>query len=160
VPVDQRCPVTGEEPGSGRGAGRESEAAVVLVEPQDNTTCGEGRPLLRSRASREPGLVSAGVTASSTLAAVGGDTLRALQHALYRAAKASPERRFHSLRDKVYREDVLWRAWIAVRRNNGAPGIDKTTLADVEEYGVTRLLGELASELKNGSWLPCLRGKC
>jgi RNA-directed DNA polymerase len=77
-----------------------------------------------------------------------------LQHALYRAAKADPERRFHSLRDKVYREDVLQRAWIAVRRNNGAPGIDKTTLADVEEYGVTRLLGELASDLKDSSWRP------
>jgi hypothetical protein len=43
VPVDERCPITGVEPGSGRGAGRESEAAVVPVEPQDNTTCGEGR---------------------------------------------------------------------------------------------------------------------
>ena len=42
-------------------------------------------------------------------------------------------------------EDVLQRAWYAVRRNNGAPGIDKITLADVEEYGVTRLLGELAA---------------
>jgi hypothetical protein len=38
---------------------------------------------------------------------------------------------------------VLWRAWVAVRRNNGAPGIDKITLAAVGEYGVTRLLGEL-----------------
>jgi len=73
---------------------------------------------------------------------------------LYRAAKADPGRRFHALRDKVYREDVLWRAWYAVRRNNGAPGIDKTTLADVEEYGVTRLLGELASELQAGTWRP------
>jgi hypothetical protein len=62
-----------------------------------------------------------------------------LQHALYRAAKADPGRRFHALFDKVYREDVLWRGWVAVRRNNGAPGIDKTTLAQVEEYGVTRL---------------------
>jgi group II intron reverse transcriptase/maturase len=77
-----------------------------------------------------------------------------LQHVLYRAAKADPNRRFHSLRDKIYREDVLWRAWIAVRRNNGAPGIDKTTLDDVEEYGVTRLLGELASELRQGQWRP------
>jgi group II intron reverse transcriptase/maturase len=77
-----------------------------------------------------------------------------LQHVLYRAAKASPNRRFHALRDKVYREDVLWRAWVAVRRNNGAPGIDKTTLADVEEYGVTRLLGELADELRAGTWRP------
>ena len=56
--------------------------------------------------------------------------------------------------NKVYCEDVLWRAWIAVRRNNGAPGIDKITLADVEEYGVTRLLGELAAGLRAGTWRP------
>ncbi len=98
--------------------------------------------------------MSAANTARSTLAAVRGDRVRALQHVLYRAAKADPSRRFHALQDKVYREDVLWRAWVAVRRNNGAPGIDKTTLADVEEYGVARLLGELASDLKDGSWRP------
>jgi hypothetical protein len=155
VPAGQRCPITGGEPGSGRGAGRESEAAVVPVEPQDNTTCGDGkgRCFVHAHAER-PGSVSAGSTARSTLAAVRGDGVRAWQHVLYRAAKADPNRRFHALRDKVYREDVLWRAWVAVRRNNGAPGIDKTTLADVEEYGVTRLLGELASDLKDGSWRP------
>jgi group II intron reverse transcriptase/maturase len=90
--------------------------------------------------------------------AVGGrspsDPVRALQHALYRAAKADPGRRFHSLWDKVLRRDVLWRAWFAVRRNNGAPGIDKTTLADVEEYGVSRLLGELARDLRDGRYRP------
>jgi len=98
--------------------------------------------------------VSAENSARSTLAAVHGDGVRAWQHVLYRAAKADPSRRFHALRDKVYREDVLWRAWVAVRRNNGAPGIDKTTLADVEEYGVSRLLGELASQLRAGTWRP------
>jgi group II intron reverse transcriptase/maturase len=77
-----------------------------------------------------------------------------LQHALYRAAKADPGRRFHALWDKVYRRDVLRRAWITVRRNDGAPGIDATTLADVEEYGVDRLLAELAGELRNGQWRP------
>ena len=71
-----------------------------------------------------------------------------MQHTLYRAAKADPGRRFHALRDKVYRRDVLWRAWIAVRRNDGAPGIDRTTLAEVEEYGVDRLLDELAEDLR------------
>ena len=82
------------------------------------------------------------------------DPVRALQHALYRAAKADPGRRFHALWDKVYRRDVLWRAWVAVRRNNGAPGIDKITLAEVEEYGVTRLLDELAAELREGRYRP------
>jgi RNA-directed DNA polymerase len=77
-----------------------------------------------------------------------------LQHALYRAAKADPGRRFHALYDKVCRSDVLWRAWVAVRANKGAPGIDKVTLGQVEEYGVTRLLGELASELREGRYRP------
>ncbi|HUK69287.1 MAG TPA: hypothetical protein VLW50_11135 [Streptosporangiaceae bacterium] len=31
-------------------------------------------------------------------------------------------------------------------RNNGVPGIDKITLAEVAEYGTDRLLGELAAE--------------
>ena len=85
---------------------------------------------------------------------VAGDPVRALQHALYRAAKAGPGRRFHALYDKVRRRDVLRRAWVAVRSNNGAPGIDKITLAAVEEYGVSRLLGELASELKEHRYRP------
>ena len=82
------------------------------------------------------------------------DPVRVLQHALYRAAKADPGRRFHALYDKISRSDVLWRAWVKVRTNNGAPGIDKTTLAAVEEYGVTRLLDELASELREGRYRP------
>ncbi|MGH8775860.1 MAG: group II intron reverse transcriptase/maturase [Jiangellaceae bacterium] len=48
----------------------------------------------------------------------------------------------------------MWRAWVAVRRNNGAPGIDATTLAEVEEYGVPRLLDELAGDLREGRWRP------
>ncbi len=82
------------------------------------------------------------------------DPVRALQHALYRAAKADPGRRFHALADKVYRRDVLQRAWVMVRANNGAPGVDRTTLAQVEQYGIDRLLGELASELREGRYRP------
>ena len=82
------------------------------------------------------------------------DPVRALQHALYRAVKADPGRRFHALYDKVSRSDVLWRAWVMVRRNNGAPGVDKITLAAVEEYGITRLLDELAAELREGRYRP------
>ena len=60
------------------------------------------------------------------------DKVRALQHALYRSAKADPGRRFHALWDKVFRRDVLWRGWVAVRANDGAPGIDKITLDWIE----------------------------
>jgi len=58
---------------------------------------------------------------------------------LYRAAKADPKRRFHALFDKVHRGDLLDRAWEDVRRNRGAAGIDRVTLADAEEYGISRL---------------------
>jgi len=73
---------------------------------------------------------------------------------LYRAAKAEPGRRFHALYDKVHRRDVLERAWANVRRNRGAAGIDQVTIADVERYGVSRLLGELAVDLREGRWRP------
>lgn len=82
------------------------------------------------------------------------DKVRALQHKLYRAAKADPGRRFHALSDKVCRRDVLARAWFQVRRNDGAAGIDRITLADVEQYGVSRLLGELALDVREGSYRP------
>lgn len=41
-----------------------------------------------------------------------------------------------------------------MRRNNGVPGIDNTSLADVEEYGVGRLLDELAADLREGRYWP------
>ena len=78
--------------------------------------------------------------------------VRDLQRTLYRAAKAEPGRRFHALYDKVHRRDVLERAWGQVRRNRGAAGIDGVTLAEVERYGVDRLLDELAAELREGSY--------
>src|SRR3989304_2634863 len=78
------------------------------------------------------------------------DRVRELQRPLYRAAKADPKRRFHALFDKVSRRDVLERAWGQVRANKGAAGIDRITLAEVERYGVSRLLDELAAELRAG----------
>lgn len=82
------------------------------------------------------------------------DQVRALQHTLCRAAKADPGRRFHTLVDKVPRGDVLWRAWVAVRRDDGAPGIDKPTLDAVGEYGVDRFLAGVEAELREGRYRP------
>jgi RNA-directed DNA polymerase len=85
------------------------------------------------------------------------DKVRELQRTLYRAAKADPGRRFHALYDKVQRRDLLERAWGLVRANRGAAGIDRQTIADVERYGVSRLLDELAADLK-GRQLPSAAG--
>src|SRR5271168_3267663 len=76
-------------------------------------------PLLRSRVTYREGLVSAEMARTTKQ-----DKVRELQRTLYRAAKADPGRRFHALYDKVYRRDVLERAWGLVRANKGAAGID------------------------------------
>ena len=46
------------------------------------------------------------------------------------------------------------RAWELVRRNRGAAGIDRTTIAQIEQHGVDRLLDELAADLRAGSYHP------
>ncbi|MCL4532042.1 MAG: group II intron reverse transcriptase/maturase [Actinobacteria bacterium] len=82
------------------------------------------------------------------------DAARQLQRALYRAAKASVRRRFHALYDKVYREDILQRAWREVKAKAGAAGIDGATIEAMEEDGVEGFLGELAEELRGGRYRP------
>jgi RNA-directed DNA polymerase len=81
--------------------------------------------------------------------------VRELQRRLWTAAKQSKDRRFHALYDRIHRGDVLWEAWERVRRNRGAAGVDRVTLAFVEdEYGVARMLGELQQVLRDGSYRP------
>ena len=80
--------------------------------------------------------------------------VRRLQNRLWAAAKQSSERRFHVLYDRIYRGDVLWMAWERVRANRGAAGVDKVTLADVEVYGVERMLAELQDDLRAGKYHP------
>jgi RNA-directed DNA polymerase len=82
------------------------------------------------------------------------DKVRQLQRRLWVAAKRSPERRFHALLDRIYRRDVLWAAWQRVKANRGVAGVDRTTLADVEQYGVERLLDELHVALRAGTYRP------
>lgn len=79
---------------------------------------------------------------------------RKLQRKLWAAAKQSEDRRFHALFDRACRVDVLYEAWERVRRNRGAAGVDRTTLADVEGYGVGRMLSELRGDLLEGRYRP------
>ncbi len=82
------------------------------------------------------------------------DKTRDLQRKLYRAAKRSPNRRFHALYDRVHRGDVLRRAWEEVRANRGAPGVDAITIADIEAAGVEGFLDDLQAGLRDGSYRP------
>lgn len=77
---------------------------------------------------------------------------RKLQRTLYRTAKKQPERRFTSLYDKIYREDILEEAWKRVKENGGAAGVDHVSIIAVEVYGVERFLGEIKEELKSGTY--------
>jgi RNA-directed DNA polymerase len=56
------------------------------------------------------------------------------------------------LYDRIWRGDVLREAWRRVRKNRGAAGVDRVTLAGIEEYGVERMLGELQSALRAGRY--------
>jgi RNA-directed DNA polymerase len=58
------------------------------------------------------------------------------------------------LYDRIWRGDVLSEAWKRVRKNRGAAGVDRMTLAGVEAYGVERMLGELQDALRRGSYRP------
>src|SRR2546430_16384485 len=82
------------------------------------------------------------------------DRTRELQRALYRAAKANATRRFHALYDKVYREDILRRAWREVKANAGAAGVDGQTISVIEDHGVEPFLAKLAADLRRGSYRP------
>lgn len=91
-----------------------------------------------------------------------------LQTALHAKAKAEPEYRFYALYDKMRRLDVLSHAYERCHANRGAAGVDDQTFEDIERYGVSKWLGELAEELKTRTykasavrrvWIPKSDGK-
>ena len=100
---------------------------------------------------------SAALSARSISRAEGVDAFQALQRVLYRSAKQDPERRFHALYDKLTRRDVMWRAWVSVATNGGAPGVDGVTIASIEDGGVEAVrafLEELAAQVEAGTYRP------
>ena len=153
------------------GGQRESEGAVVLLIGVQHDAlggkglcfdyaCGEGKRqgMAGFARSNYPGGLSPAVLGGQAPVVDGRASfgnVRQLQRRLWAAAKQSPERRFHALYDRIHRGDVLWEAWERVRRNRGAAGVDRVTLAYVQEqYGVARLLGELQADLREGCYRP------
>ena len=147
------------------GGQRESDGVVVpLIGVQTNAPGGKGpdfghasgagtrKGMTGTARSNHPGRPSPVVDLNG-LPPV-RDNVQRLQRKLWAAAKQSPERRFHALYDRIHRVDVLWEAWRRVRTNRGAAGVDKVTLADVESYGVDRMLRELRQDLEAGTYRP------
>jgi len=152
------------------GVQRESEGVVVpLIGVQHNAPGGKGphfdhagnevtrQGMTGSAWSDYPGRSSPAVLLDSepAIGPASFGKVRRLQRRLWAAARQSEERRFHALYDRICRDDVLWEAWERVRKNRGAAGVDRVTLAFVEEqYGVRRLLGELQADLRAGCYRP------
>ena len=135
---------TGNPRGSGR-AGGVADGPVVLMTP-GNAGRGKG-PWFGSNMERKQGM-----TTDKDL--TGSERVRKLQTMLHVRAKEEPERRFHALIDKVWREDFLSEAWRQVCRNGGAAGVDAESFTSIELYGVERWLGELARDLRDGTYVP------
>ncbi len=73
--------------------------------------------------------------------------------ALATASKKGKGNKWFSLIDKVWREATLQKAWQRVRTRRGAAGIDGISIARFEAHA-PRYLGELAEQLKNGTYRP------
>jgi len=82
------------------------------------------------------------------------DKVQELQRKLYLKAKSQPSFRFYALYDRVYRMDVLEKAWQKVKNNHGSPGIDGKTFKDIEEKGVDEFLKGIQQELKTKEYRP------
>jgi RNA-directed DNA polymerase len=148
------------------GAQRESEGVVVpLIGVQHNAPGGKGPCFDHAReVGKREGMTGSArsnfpgkpwlVVADDEPLCPSGVKVRELQRTLWAAAKQSSGRRFHALFDRICRGDVLWEAWFRVCKNKGAAGVDRITLAAVEDYGVDRMLRELRHDLRTGRYRP------
>ncbi len=121
---------TGTPRGAGR-AGRVADRPVGLTTP-GNAGRGKGPDFERMTGRGE------GMTTGGRL--TGSERVRHVQTVLYAKAKEEPERRFHALCDKVWREDFLREAWAMVRRNGGQPGEDGESLEAIERLHTSYVL--------------------
>ena len=84
------------------------------------------------------------------------DKVSLLRQRLAVKAKQEPEFRFYVLYDRIYRKDVLWAAWLRVRANDGAPGVDGISIQAIEarDRGALNLVDEIHEELRTKTYQP------
>jgi RNA-directed DNA polymerase len=82
------------------------------------------------------------------------DNVERLQRRLGAAAKRDTGRRFHALYDRIWRRDVLEKAWNRVKRNQGAAGVDAETIVSICALGEESFLDDLSKTLRAGRYRP------
>ena len=82
------------------------------------------------------------------------EKIRQLQRKLYLKAKQEPDFRFYIMYDKIHCWDILVRAWQRVKANDGSPGADGLSFADIEKQGLRAYLKELQRELEEMRYKP------
>jgi len=82
------------------------------------------------------------------------DKAQELYKKLYLVAKKSKTRRFHAIYDKVYRMDILNKAWKQVKVNGGTAGVDNESIRDIIANGEELAITEIQQILKDGRYRP------
>lgn len=81
-------------------------------------------------------------------------SLQELRRRIYRKAKAEPTHRFWGMFTHITRMTTLHEAYQHAKKNDGAPGIDGKSFADVEREGVIPFLESIQAELQTGTYRP------
>jgi RNA-directed DNA polymerase len=79
------------------------------------------------------------------------ESVSSLRLKLNRKAVQEPKFRFYALYDRIYRKDVLAAAWQRVRANDGAPGVDGVSIAQLERQGIEATLAQVHERLRTHS---------
>ena len=117
---------------------KEVNTTKLIVMNQDKVEAeGQGEPIKRRR-SEIPD----------------AERVLTLQEKLYQKAKQEREYKFYVLYDKMFIPYMLREAWKSVKSNQGSPGVDGLTIADVENYGVEPYLNEFGEELRKQTYQP------
>jgi RNA-directed DNA polymerase len=134
-------------PDAGVGQARSSEEAA-------NPRGAKGPECKHASIRGEETRLDANPTTEDRLARGLPETVSTLRLKLNRKAVEEAKFRFYALYDRMYRKDVLAAAWQRVRANEGAPGVDGVSIAQLETQGIEAVLAQVHEQLRTHRYRP------